>query len=58
MGRLQVYNERATRVQEWSKIYVVGLPQQVMMAQRGGIPHLRETIENFLDWPLAEGTDC
>ena len=28
-----------------------------MMAQRGGIPQLRETIKNILDWPLAEGTD-
>ena len=28
-----------------------------MMTQRGGIPHLRETIENILDWPLSEGTD-
>ena len=28
-----------------------------MMTQRGGIPHLRETIENILDWPLVEGTD-
>jgi hypothetical protein len=27
------------------------------MVQRGGIPHLRETIEDILDWPLAEGTD-
>ena len=55
--RLQVCNKRVTRVQEWSKVYVEGLPQQVMMTQRGGIPHLRETIENILDWPLLEGTD-
>ena len=34
-----------------------GLPQLVMMTQRGGIPHLRETLENILDWPLSEGTD-
>ena len=55
--RLLVYNERVTRTKEWSKVYVEGLPQQVMMTQRGGIPHLRETIENILDWPLSEGTD-
>ena len=28
-----------------------------MMTQRGGISHLRETLENILDWPLSEGTD-
>ena len=55
--RLQVFNDRVHRTQEWTKIYVEGLPQQVMMAQRGGIPHLRETIEDIMDWPLAEGTD-
>ena len=44
-------------MKEWSKVYVEGLPQQVMMTQRGGIPHLRETLENILDWPLSEGTD-
>ena len=27
-----------------------------MMIQRGGIPHLRETIENILDWPILKGT--
>jgi len=37
--------------------FIGGLPQQVMMAQRGGIPHLRKNIEDILDWPLAEGTD-
>ena len=45
------------RAQEWSKIYMDGLSQQVIMAQRGGIPQLRETIKNILDWSLAEGTD-
>ena len=55
--RLLFYNERVTRTKEWSKVYVEGLPQQVMMTQRGGIPHLRETLENILDWPLSEGTD-
>ena len=55
--RLQVFNDRVHRTQEWTKIYVEGLPQQVMMAQRGGIPHLRETIEDIMDWPLADGTD-
>ena len=43
--RLLVYNERVARMKEWSKVYVEGLPQQVMMTQRGGIPHLRETLE-------------
>ena len=47
--RLLVYNERVTRTKEWNKVYVEGLPQNVMMTQRGGIPHLRETLENILD---------
>jgi hypothetical protein len=46
-----------TTSQTWNKVYVGGIPVNVTMVAREGIPALRAIVVDILDWPLAEGTD-
>jgi len=44
-------------VDDWTKIYVEGLPKNCTNAGRDGIPKIRAILEDILDWPLKETTD-
>ena len=57
LERLEVYSEQMGKVQQWTKVYVEGIPTNVTLLGREGIPALKAIIEDILDWPLAEGTE-
>ena len=57
MERLEVYSAHMGKVQQWPKVYVEGIPTNVTLLGREGIPALKAIIEDILDWPLAEGTE-
>ena len=57
LERLEVYSEQMGKVHQWPKVYVEGIPTNVTLLGREGIPALKAIIEDILDWPLAEGTE-
>ena len=57
MERLDVYSAHMGKKQQWPKVYVEGIPTNVTLLGREGIPAIKVLIENILDWPLAEGTE-
>ena len=57
MERLEVYSAHMGKVQQWPKVYVEGIPTNVTLLRREGIPAIKALIEDILDWPLAEGTE-
>ena len=57
MERLDVYLAHMGKKQQWPKVYVEGIPTNVTLLGREGIPAIKALIEDILDWPLAEGTE-
>ena len=57
MERLDVYSAQTGKKQQWLKVYVEGIPTNVTLLGREGIPAIKALIEDILDWPLAEGTE-
>ena len=43
--------------QQWPMVYVEGIPTNVTLLGREGIPAIKALIEDILNWPLAEGTE-
>ena len=57
MERLDVYAGHMGKTQRWPKVYVEGIPTNVTLLGREGIPAIKAIIEDILYWPLAEGTE-
>ena len=55
--KLDVYSAHMGKKQQWPKVYVEGIPTNVTLLGREGIPAIKALIEDILDWPLAEGTE-
>ena len=49
MERLDVYSAHMGKKQQWPKVYVEGIPTNVTLLGREGIPAIKVLIEDILD---------